>query len=323
MRLLHRHRIAERQRGQAATEFVIASAFLLVPLFLIIPILGKYIDIRHAAINKARFEAWEYTVWNIPGQDPRVKIKAKQSAGQRPYEDTRARGMHYFFSNPNSASYADPNSVFESNPLWVDHKDESLFASPQAVSGDIVQTDTPATFGRNSPDVLNFLVDGMNVVTSIFDEMLTVEQVDGKFDILKAEYRKNYVQSHVNVSLRSLDDILPRYTLGTTLPAGDLSPVVIHAKAAVLTDSWDSGSTINARTETRGLVFTAFLRPLSRTINKIVNGLNNGLSHIPLISIKLPSMPNFGYVDDDTIPLEFLEESPKETKEKYQLNYYE
>ena len=51
------------QSGQAMTEMVIAASFVLIPLFLLIPWLGKYIDLQQSAIQAARYEAWEYTVW--------------------------------------------------------------------------------------------------------------------------------------------------------------------------------------------------------------------------------------------------------------------
>jgi len=50
-------------RGQAMVEMVIVSAFVLVPLFLAIPVLGKYLDMRAAAVQSARYAAWERTVW--------------------------------------------------------------------------------------------------------------------------------------------------------------------------------------------------------------------------------------------------------------------
>ena len=46
-------------RGQAMTELTVASAWILVPLFLLIPLLGKYIDLRHTAIQAARYATWE------------------------------------------------------------------------------------------------------------------------------------------------------------------------------------------------------------------------------------------------------------------------
>jgi hypothetical protein len=51
------------ERGQALTEFVIGAVLFLIPLFLIIPLLGKYADIKASAIQAARFNAWERTVW--------------------------------------------------------------------------------------------------------------------------------------------------------------------------------------------------------------------------------------------------------------------
>jgi len=52
-----------KQRGQAMTEMLVASAFVVIPLFLIIPIAGKYIDMKHAAVDSARYTAWERTVY--------------------------------------------------------------------------------------------------------------------------------------------------------------------------------------------------------------------------------------------------------------------
>src|SRR5690606_24618203 len=54
--------VTRKMRGQAMTEFVVSAAFVLVPLFIIIPILGKYVDMKHMAVQAARYEAWEYTV---------------------------------------------------------------------------------------------------------------------------------------------------------------------------------------------------------------------------------------------------------------------
>ena len=45
------------------TEFVISATYVLIPLFIAVPMLAKYIDIKQAAVQAARYEAWEYTVW--------------------------------------------------------------------------------------------------------------------------------------------------------------------------------------------------------------------------------------------------------------------
>ncbi|HWT73026.1 MAG TPA: hypothetical protein VN361_12655 [Oxalicibacterium sp.] len=49
--------------GQAMVELVIVAGFVLVPLFLAIPLIGKYLDMRSAAVQAARYAAWERTVW--------------------------------------------------------------------------------------------------------------------------------------------------------------------------------------------------------------------------------------------------------------------
>lgn len=50
-------------QGQALAEFVIGAVLFLIPLFLIIPLLGKYADMKSSAIQAARYNAWERTVW--------------------------------------------------------------------------------------------------------------------------------------------------------------------------------------------------------------------------------------------------------------------
>jgi hypothetical protein len=53
----------KKSGGQAMVELVIAAGFVLVPLFLAIPLIGKYLDMRSAAVQASRYAAWERTVW--------------------------------------------------------------------------------------------------------------------------------------------------------------------------------------------------------------------------------------------------------------------
>ena len=59
----YRTQFKSRESGQAMTEFQICAAYVLIPLFLMVPLLAKYIDIKHATISAARYQAWEYTAW--------------------------------------------------------------------------------------------------------------------------------------------------------------------------------------------------------------------------------------------------------------------
>jgi hypothetical protein len=53
----------KKSGGQAMVELVIVAGFVLVPLFLAIPLIGKYLDMRSAAVQASRYAAWERTVW--------------------------------------------------------------------------------------------------------------------------------------------------------------------------------------------------------------------------------------------------------------------
>jgi hypothetical protein len=97
--------------GQAATECVILAALVLVPLFLIIPLLGKYIDIKQAAIKQARFEAWEYTAWFDHDEPLMQGTSSDQRTGRRDFNETRARGNTLFFSDPAAAAYGSTDGV--------------------------------------------------------------------------------------------------------------------------------------------------------------------------------------------------------------------
>jgi len=305
------------ENGQAATEFIIAAVFVLVPLFLIIPLLGKYIDIRHAAIQQARYETWEYTVWSGPKEKILDGIKQEQSAGRKKFEDTRNEGIGYFFGNPYSSTYGTPGSTFTVNPLWRDHRGLSLFPNETKTisSGDIKERKTPDP----TAGIFDFVLKLLSDVISLFGDLLHIFGVKAKFDAI---YTNGYFTSNVNVKVRSIDDILPQYSLADVKSDIAKHPLEIKAKAAVLTNGWNAGSSNNAISESRGLVFTALLKPVSDTINTAISWINKLLSWIPLFQIKLPGMPDFGYVQDDLVPYEHLEDNKKELKEKYGLYYY-
>ncbi|MCL7488923.1 MAG: hypothetical protein M8357_12215 [Desulfobulbaceae bacterium] len=323
------------QNGQAATEFIIASVFLLVPLFLIIPVLGKYIDIKHAAIQQARFEAWEYTVWDGPAEGDFIIGKKGINSGEiagikdftepdkrRAILDTRHQGLNYFFSDPTAATYGTAGAAFQLNPLWKDHRGDSLFTgSSEIVTGSISEGPTPdglrgivSTILEVIGDVIGFIGDIMSFVGG-----------DAKFDVI---YPRGYFTSKVNVNVRSLDDILPQRSLGESKKES-ADPLEITATASVLTNGWNAGSRDNATAESRGLVVTAFLRPVSKTLNAIIAPINNFFNwfkKIPVVKItppQLPGVPDFGYVQDDLIPLDHLDPDKEEIKDNNGLYEYE
>lgn len=305
--------------GQAVTEFVIAAVFVLVPLFIIIPLVGNYIDIQHAAIGQARYEAWEYTAWFGPHEHIMTGVDDFIS-GVKKYEDTQVEGQHYFFSNFWGSSYVDDVSTLETNPAWKDHRGDSLFVQPNDDLGRKGQLIEGKTLGNSfAASVFNFIIDFMGKLTSLFGDLLHLLGVKATFDAI---YTGGYFSSEVQVQVRSLPDILPFQSLSDVTAPATIKPLTVNAKAAVLSNSWNAAGREHAAQESRGLVLTALLSPISDTVNTLIYGVEKVESFLPIKGIELPGMPDFGYVKDDLVPYEHLEENTKETKTSYKLSYY-
>ena len=139
--------------------------------------------------------------------------------------------------------------------------------------------------------------------------------VDAEFDAINPH---GYFTSTVRVRVRSLDEILPRQNpADRSTPTTTDHPLTFTAHGAVLTNPWNAGSRENALTETRGMVFTSLLNPISTKLNKWSSKLNHLADDFSFLGFKitLPGFPDFGYVRDDMIPLEHLNENHEKVTE--------
>ncbi len=310
-------------RGQAATECVIIASLVLVPLFLLIPLLGKYIDIKQAAVQQARFEAWEYTAWFDRSEVLMHGISSDQRTGRRDFSETRVRGNNLFFSDPTAAGYGSPDAepLRALNPLWVDQRGDSLFTgeAPHFASGAIIDYNSPdPTSGLVEGGLVDDLLSLINWVTTKFGKLLHLLGVDGQFDALNT---KGYFTSSFTVDVRNPYQVVPDLSQSTV----NDRPLTVHAKASVLARGWNAGSTANASSESRGLVVTALLEPVSKIFNGVIDVLQRGVNiatHILPISITLPHGPQFGHVEDDLIPYEHVEGDKRTAKNYEGLFYY-
>jgi hypothetical protein len=106
-------------RGQSLVEFAVAS-LVITPLFLLVPLIGKYIDMKHATIASSRTLAFECTV--------RYEDCANLAAHPSFANEIRTR----FFSGnrrevlSNDVPAADDLTAAVSNPLWVDRQGRPL-----------------------------------------------------------------------------------------------------------------------------------------------------------------------------------------------------
>ncbi len=316
-------------QGQAATEFLIAALYVLVPLFLVIPLVGKYIDIKQAAIQQARFEAWEYTAWFMH-RDSIMDIPRHHRdmrAAVRPWRETRKAGELIFFTDITSADYGTTSGgdSIALNPLWRDHLGKSLWTtgSDVVLKGSLRETETPNPSGKN---YANDLIHAISEITKFVKKILNFEGQHAGFDALNT---RGYFKSRVSLSLRAPEDVVPFSSLSGP---GELQhgKLTFSGKAAVLADSWNAGSTQNAIAETKGLVLTDLLSPVTNEINHIINTIQKVLNNLHLnfgvgevaVVAKLPEAPSFGYVKNGLIPYEHLEDNKKEIAHHKGLYYY-
>jgi hypothetical protein len=320
-----------KQDGQAAVEFSIACVFILIPLFLVIPLLGKYTDIRHAAIQQARYEAWEYTAWMGPGEKTMSGLKENTSSGSKKFEDTRSQGFNYFFSDPQDENYGKTQEVKPLNKFWQDHKGEWLFTD-NSINVEGLQGEAGA------PDPtggwINTIVDVLFTIINYFGKVVSFIGVNATFDAVNTN---GFFNTELKIALRSPKEILPDISLsGVGKNSEKPTPIMLTAKSGVQSIYWNSASSDMVTSQSRGLVFSNVLSPLTTTFNKIVSWFNSmGSSIVRLllgVSITLPHVPEFGYVKDDLIPYEYLEATSKDGKgaedlptlqKEHNLYYYE
>lgn len=112
---------ADRQRGQAATEMVVATAFLL-PLFLSVVYVARYVDIKQTTVQASRYVAWERST------DPGARRKDTDLANE-----VRTRffaSSNWQNGNINSVAYvAGTPGTDQYNRFWSDQSGKRLLNS--------------------------------------------------------------------------------------------------------------------------------------------------------------------------------------------------
>jgi hypothetical protein len=249
--------------GQAMTELLIAASFVLIPLFLLIPLLGKYIDIRHAAIQAARYEAWEYTVWyngtaggisdDRPGGYPNtLPIKT--------VTQTESESMRRFFSRTDLPVSGDDDSgwdIADRNPLWTDHRGNALWDG---------SLDSPTLTDRNepTPDLTFGIMTGIiDIIDTIFEALADALGLIGNvgFTAINTNgYSVSRVAAIVNVPDGLIDFSNMRDASGDDSVGG--FQLEFGSQAAVLTDSWNAGGLEHTTNQAGGLVPTKILAEL-------------------------------------------------------------
>ena len=113
------------QTGQSTVEFIVVS-LVLVPLFLIVPLIGKYLDLAQTTQIASRYVAFEGAVHH-----------SSNSTGWKTDAELATEVRRRFYSrNDLSVKTNDVVSEIDTdrNPLWVDHRGDTLLPDFSNVS---------------------------------------------------------------------------------------------------------------------------------------------------------------------------------------------
>lgn len=260
-----------RQIGQAMTEFLITASAVLIPLFIAYPMLAKYIDMRHAAVQAARYEAWEYTVWYNPADDndildnfSAVTIPAKTPA------EVQAETRQRFFSNASETGTLpitgnDKSADWDTttrNRFW----DNTIHRVPLYQDGGY--TSDAALVSSAATPTLPILGTVMNTLMDIvgfaFEAVGTVLGVLGSSAGFSAINTEGYSTSTVAIDVDRLNYFGdPSVTFGDDITG--TTPVTIQASASVLGDGWNAGGKEHASNQVQGTIPTTLLKTLFDT----------------------------------------------------------
>jgi hypothetical protein len=279
-------------QGQAMTELNIAAAAVLVPLFLFIPLVGKFIDIQQAAIQVARYEAWEYTAWLSSSAERKEGFKVFPQ-GVKPAAQTRNEARNRLLGNtakPLSGKDGQGWNALTSdiNPAWYDHRHERLIASklPTGVS----PSQFVLTPNENTPDltgIVPVVAKLAGFVNDVLGAFKTLVGAPGNFEAVDG---KGYRKTRVAVPVANIEGLAPFDPAQSDHFHGDL---VFKARAAVLAEGWSSGGTDHAVEQTQGLIVTSLLD------NKPINVMQTILGFV-FPSLK-PSCLAFGFTNPDAV----------------------
>lgn len=138
-------------------ELLIAATFVLVPLFLAIPLIGKYLDMRAAAVQTARYAAWERTVWYGGNAASTLGwLGASRSWQANAKSDNQIRNE----LGARLLSETDVGDAFSSTDrdagdfkhgrkaLWQDRNQQALLANYSDISSNVGNKDAPGTLNK-------------------------------------------------------------------------------------------------------------------------------------------------------------------------------
>jgi len=269
------------------TEFVIVATFVLVPLFVFMPMLGKYIDFKQSAVQAARYQAWEYTVWynDIDDRDILENFNTGDSSFRMPEKDVTStqnealvRVMGQVGSEPTGAdedailpiTQNDAYATYSANPLWRDRTGLDFFEGDLDYNERETDDDTPTItiFGVNVGSWLNTIVDIVDVAFGFMGDIIGVissitpspggAHAPGAGDPFAGTSAFTALNTN-GYTFVNFDAIARVHSHGSNVrdelsggAPGNFYDLGFNAKAGVLADGWNAGGTAHTYLQVGG-----------------------------------------------------------------------
>ena len=251
------------------TETLICASFVLVPLFLGIAILAKYIDIKQTAVQAARYQAWEYTVWYNSDSEMSTGFSAVTQP-KKTVDFTRSETRRRFFTNPNDEintleiEATDGTRGWRAadrNHFWTDHMGNRLYSGTDAAGATIDSSgDTPTI--PIIGDVMNLLMDILDWAFSAIGTLLSFVGSSAGFTAINTDgYATATTALAVPLDRRFIDTdvIASQITTNLVQPNNEL---IFTGRAGVLSDAWNAGGVEHVFNQAGGTIPTTLLREL-------------------------------------------------------------
>ena len=291
--------IKGKQSGQAMTEMLVASAFVVIPLFLIIPTVGKYIDLKHAAVDSARYTAWERTVYfNSATLDKQPSGFEGFAPGFFPVKSDlqlASEAQLRIFSDA-EAPIKSPTNV--GRVFWTYYDGSPMYAP-------LITERPDVNSNQNTPDktlgIVRTAVKAVGSAVSFITGILPFSS--SQFDAINM---RGGTATKVAMSVKET----PRYLTALGNNSGQRTPLIdvgsafqMHAKAGVLSQTWSAGGGAHLQSQAQALAPTKLIGDVFNLIN--LPGIGSGQNLIAA-ALLTPEFSDknlvFGQMDIDALP---------------------
>jgi len=276
------------QAGQALAEFNVAAVFVLVPVFLVIPLVAKYIDVRHTAVQSARYTAWERTVWFEPSTTPKASDAPFRSQAQiERAADARILGMGGRPVTQND--WGRDITDGELNPYWKDPAANPLVsvAANSAMADQLNEQEVPSrayvVFDglQRLEDMVN---EGTNYVANIFGVTAPRMDLVGKYHF------EGFYRTETRIPVNNVPRVA---SFGQGGGVFENLNLVMQGQAALIADGWAASDRSQFAAWTDDYVPTRALRAGFEPIQRVISIMHPEVS---------PGNLEMGYIDTNAVP---------------------